>query len=49
MKVRVTGYRKVVIIDFPVLDERAEVVYQRQQRRTKRTVWVEGAGNGEAD
>ena len=28
MKVRVTGYRNVVIIDFPVLDERAEVVYQ---------------------
>lgn len=30
------------MIDFPVLDERAEVVYQRAQRSTKRTVVAEG-------
>ena len=30
------------MIDFPVLDERAEVVYQRQHMRMKRTVEADG-------
>ena len=41
MNVRVMGYRNWVRIAFPVLEDRAEVAYQRLQRRTKMTGEVE--------
>lgn len=31
----VTGYRNAVMIDFPVLDDRAEDKYHKQHKRTK--------------
>ena len=43
MNVRVTGYLNWFMIDFPVLDESAEEVYQIAHRRMKRS--VSGAGS----
>jgi hypothetical protein len=37
-KVRVMGYRNWVMIILPVLDDNADVVYQRTQRKMNRTV-----------
>lgn len=41
-KVRVTGYRNRVRMDLPVLEEKAEERYHRQQRKTKPAVEAEG-------
>lgn len=40
--VRVTGYRNCIIIDFPVLDESAEVRYHSPHSAIKRIVDTEG-------
>jgi hypothetical protein len=40
--VRVTGKLKISMIDFPVFEESAEDMYQKQHRRMKRR--VAGAG-----
>jgi hypothetical protein len=40
--VRVTGKLKRRMMDFPVLEDRADEEYQRAQSDTKRTVSIEG-------
>ena len=49
IKVRVIGYLNCVRIAFPVLEERAEVVYQRLHRRMKTAVEAAGVDDGMAD
>lgn len=44
--VRVTGYLNCVRIVLPVLDESAEVVYQKQHKRMNRVVDTAEAGEG---